>query len=73
MKELIRCPRCGESYYAQRYSVSTTLYWEPVWRDGVLQNANPNTTTVFCHCCACGHEFSYQYKGDEYEKYPLPL
>ena len=73
MKKLIRCPYCGESYYRQLYATCTAVYWEPVFRDGVLQNSNPNVTTIHCHCCACQSEFIYEDKGDWDDAYPMPL
>lgn len=73
MNKLIRCPKCGESYYRQMYATTTALYWEPVFRNGVLQNSNPNTTTIHCQCCVCHTEFSYQDKEDPNDKYFMPL
>lgn len=63
MDDLIRCPRCGDSYYSEQYSTTTAMYWAPVFRNGILQNSNPNKTTVVCHCCTCGNEFKYT-RGD---------
>lgn len=63
MNDLIRCPRCGDSYYAERYYTTTAIGWEPIFRNGVLQNSNPNKVTVVCHCCTCGNDFAYT-EGD---------
>lgn len=54
------CPHCGESYYAERYSTTTALAWTPVYKDGMLMNENPNTTTTYCRCLNCGKDFSYK-------------
>lgn len=56
---LVRCTHCGESYYSHKYSTSTCMHWEPVFKDGVLINKNPNKTTNHCHCLNCGKDFSY--------------
>ena len=58
--ELIKCPHCNESYYAERYSTSTCVGWTPIYKDGVLINENPNTTTVSCYCLNCGKDFTYK-------------
>lgn len=64
MKIYPRCPKCGESYYRENYSVSTAMYWAPVYKNGVLISENPNTITTYCTCCNCGHSFSYSNKDD---------
>lgn len=56
------CPYCGESYYAENYSTTTAMYWAPIYKNGVLMNENPNTTTTHCTCCNCGKSFSYTNK-----------
>ena len=57
-----KCPHCGESYYQENYSTTTCLGWAPVYKNGVLMNENPNTTTTYCTCCNCGKSFSYTNK-----------
>ena len=59
---MVKCPYCGESYYSENYSTSTCLGWTPVYKNGVLMNENPNTTTTHCTCLSCGKSFSYSYK-----------
>lgn len=61
---MIKCPNCGESYYAENYSTTTAMYWAPIFKNGVLINENPNTTTTYCTCCNCGHNFSYSNKDE---------
>lgn len=56
----IKCPNCGESYYAEHYSTTTALGWTPVYKDGVEINGNPNVTTTYCTCCNCKHDFHYE-------------
>ena len=65
---MIRCPNCGESYYQEKYTTSTAIYWSPVYKDGLLMNYNPNTITTHCECLNCGKSFSYDNKehSDEY-------
>ena len=58
---MIKCPHCGESYYRENYTTSTLIGWSPVYRDGILINAdsNPNSSTIHCTCLNCHKEFSY--------------
>lgn len=60
MNKYIHCPRCGDSHYAERYSTTTLLYGEPIWRNGVPQNLDPNVSTMVCHCLTCGADFTYK-------------
>lgn len=53
------CPKCGESYYAERYRTTTCVGWTPIYKDGVLINTNPNKTTVHCTCINCHEDFSF--------------
>ena len=61
----IKCPNCGESYYKEDYSVSTTMYYPPIWRNGININPDGNITTINCTCMVCGNNFSYQTKRGE--------
>ena len=56
---LIKCPNCGGSHYQYHYSTTTAMGWAQVYKDGVLQNSNPNVSTSYCTCCECGHDFYY--------------
>lgn len=56
---LIKCPYCGESYYLELYKTTTCLGWAPIYKNGVLQNSNPNTTTTHCRCLNCNKDFEY--------------
>lgn len=55
-----RCPHCGESYYMEKYSLSTAVYYPPIYKNGVNINPDRNTTTTYCTCMNCGKDFSYQ-------------
>ena len=57
---LIRCPHCGESYYMENHSMSTAVYYAPIYKDGVNINPDRNTTTTYCTCMNCRKDFSYQ-------------
>ena len=58
-RENVRCPHCGESYYKELYSTRTSVYYPPIYKDGVNINHDRNTTTTNCHCLNCGKDFSY--------------
>jgi hypothetical protein len=53
------CPHCGKSYYMENYSVSTAVYYPPIYKDGVNINPDRNTTTTHCTCLNCNKEFSF--------------
>lgn len=54
-----KCPHCGESYYTELYSDSTTVYYPPIYKNGVNINPDRNQTTTTCRCLNCGKEFTY--------------
>ena len=55
----ITCPNCGESYYAEKYSTCTAVYYPIIMKDGVNVNPDGNTTTTYCECINCHYEFYY--------------
>ena len=57
---LVRCPHCGESYYMEKHSERTAVYYPPIYKDGVNINPDRNTTTTHCTCMNCGRNFSYK-------------
>ena len=59
----IRCPRCGESYYMERYTTNTAVYYPPVYKEGLNINPDQNLSTTTCTCLNCGHDFVYQLRG----------
>ena len=68
MNKIHKCPYCGESYYIERYSITTALGWYPIFKDGVLINGDPNIITTYCTCCSCGEFFYYTNQNEEEEK-----
>ncbi len=56
----VKCPKCGESYYMEKYSMTTAAYYPPIYKDGVNINPDRNTTTTECQCLNCGKNFSYK-------------
>lgn len=68
---MVKCPYCGESYYQENYSTCTCLGWTPIYKNGVLMNENPNTTSTYCTCLNCGKSFSYSNK--EYDSLSASL
>ena len=56
-KDLIRCPYCNASYYEEMYSETTTVYYPPIYKDGVNINPDRNTSTTKCHCKNCDNVF----------------
>ena len=54
-----KCPHCGESYYMEKYSMTTAAYYPPIYKDGVNINPDRNTTTTYCTCMNCGKDFSF--------------
>lgn len=54
------CPACGESYYTENYCTCTTLYYPPIYKDGVITNLGKNKTAHHCTCMNCGHEFGFE-------------
>lgn len=60
-----KCPKCGESYYRENYSVCTAMYYPPVYKNGVNINPDRNITTTSCSCLNCGHQFSVRTRGGE--------
>ena len=61
----IKCPKCGQSYFMEKYSVETAVYYPPIYENGVNVNPDRNTTTTVCACLNCNEIFSYQTRGGE--------
>jgi len=53
-----KCPHCGESYYTELYSDSTSVYYPPIYKNGVNINPDRNQITTHCRCLNCDKEFS---------------
>lgn len=54
------CPNCGESYYAEKYSTRTAMYYPAIYKDGENQNPDGNITTTYCECINCHYGFYYR-------------
>lgn len=54
---IIKCPKCGESYYTVMHGMTTAAYYPPVYKDGVNINPDRNKSTTHYRCCNCGNEF----------------
>ena len=57
----IVCPHCHVSHYQVLHETTTAIAWTPIYKNGVLQNKNPNVTTTYCRCLYCGEEFNYKH------------
>lgn len=64
---MIKCPKCGESYYMDKYTTRTAMYFTPIYKDGVNINPDRNisTTTTTCVCLKCQYVFTYKMRGGE--------
>jgi len=63
MRNFIKCPKCGESYFTEKYSMTTAVYYPPVLKNGININPDMNSTTTECQCMNCGERFSYRIVG----------
>ena len=59
LKRNAKCPHCGESYYMEKYSMTTAAYYPPIYKNVVNINPDRNTTTTYCECMNCKKEFYY--------------
>jgi len=57
--EVVNCPHCGESYYAELYSTQTLMNYKPIWKNGECVSEDPNFFTTYCECQNCGKTFSF--------------
>jgi transcription elongation factor Elf1 len=61
MKDIvIYCPNCGKSHYIILDTVSTAVYYRPIFENGVNVNPDKNSRKAFCRCLNCGTQFSYE-------------
>lgn len=56
----IVCPYCEKSYFQQGATMTTAVYYPPVWKDGVNINPDRNVSTTTCYCLECGNRFYVQ-------------
>lgn len=63
---MLKCPKCNStSPLSQGVSMTTTVYYPPVWENGVNINPDGNTTTTKFICEKCGCKFSAKFKHGE--------
>lgn len=55
----MKCPNCNKEHYIEKYSTRTMKYFPPIYQNGVNINPDGNTTTVYCTCYECNHNFHY--------------
>lgn len=67
---MIRCPRCGESYYVENYSTSTAMYCPPVFQNGICISEDHNIYNTYCTCLSCGNNFYYSNRESPLESEP---
>lgn len=53
----IVCPKCGARHFTVGPSTCTTVYYQPVYKDGVNINPDRNTCSTSYKCLACGEEW----------------
>lgn len=51
------CPKCGKSHYSTGPSFTTSLYYPPIYKDGININPNQNKSTITMHCMECGNNW----------------
>ena len=63
---ILKCPNCNSlGPLSQGASMTTTVYYLPVWENGVNINPDGNTTTTEFTCEKCGCKFSTTFKHGE--------
>ena len=60
---VLKCPKCNSTGpLIQGVSMTTNVYYPPVWENGVNINPDGNTTTTEFICEKCGCKFSARFK-----------
>ena len=60
---VLKCPKCNSiGPLNQGASMTTTVYYPPVWENGVNINPDGNITTTEFICEKCGCKFSARFK-----------
>lgn len=63
---VLKCPKCNSTGpLIQGVSMTTNVYYPPVWENGVNINPDGNTTTTEFICEKCGCKFSAKFKHGE--------
>lgn len=65
MFENIVCPNCGVSYFQEGATMTTAVYYPPIWKDGININPDRNVSTTECKCINCGQKFYIKRCADE--------
>lgn len=65
----IKCPYCGESYYELGLTMTTSMYYPPIYEDGVNINPDRNSRTTNCKCLGCGKSFIIS--GNDVDSYEV--
>lgn len=56
--EIIRCPYCHESHYIELNSDITSVYYPPIYKDGININPDNNMEVTYYRCLGCHQNFS---------------
>lgn len=60
---VLKCPKCNSTGpLSQGTSMTTTVYYPPVWENGVNINPDGNITRIEFICEKCGCKFSARFK-----------
>ena len=63
---VLKCPKCGSlGPLSQGISMTTAVYYPPVWENGVNINPDGNITRTEFICEKCGCKFSARFKHGE--------
>lgn len=63
---VLKCPKCNSTGpLSQGASMTTTVYYPPVWENGVNINPDGNITRTEFICEKCGCKFSARFKHGE--------
>ena len=63
---MLKCPKCNSiGPLNQGASMTTTVYYPPVWENGVNINPDGNITTTEFICEKCGCKFSARFKHEK--------
>ena len=53
----VKCPNCGMSHFSVGVSMTTLMYYPPIYKNGVNVNPDGNTTTTEFICMECHKRF----------------
>lgn len=55
-----KCPNCGKSYYTGGETISTLVYYQPIYKDGININPDKNSIIMKLHCLECNTNWQQQ-------------